>query len=123
MSRIDIIGANGGDGAHYDDPLYWRKRAENAEAELQRLREQDPVAKLVSSPTSHIVLDPESDVIDNYLAIGTKLYAAPVPPPDVRELVEALERLVLCEECADESEWTNAWDEARAALAKFRGQS
>ena len=111
------------------NPAGTMARLQAAEAELRRLREQEPVAYRyvyddpfgrggnVTSmrPTLNGCKPKESE----------PLYASPVPPPDVRELVEAgcnLHVFVDLFAGTDKSMRTAA-AEWRAALAKHREQS
>ncbi|ULQ45837.1 hypothetical protein JN531_012075 [Flagellatimonas centrodinii] len=147
------------------NPAGTMARLQAAEAELQRLRGQEPVDRCYSSDDGDIWFDADCDI--NLLesinpavcdvvellvsVIGWRekfkvvaapdddgngeyeveplsprnLYPAPVPPPDVRELVELVQQFE-----------SQAWDgctlrrrddplcqRARAALAKFRRES
>lgn len=119
------------------NPAGTMARLQAAEAELQRLREQEPVAwqweddsGICGSPITRYSDAPPGRITD-----ATALYAAPVPPPDVRELTGLLEQAEHLARVA--SDWnldeveidgrmvrTRELEETfRAALAKFRGQS
>ena len=113
-------------------------RLQAAEAELQRLREQEPVTAQFRfrhpqktmpdwAPWQPCKVDMRRGnwTIDSmgYEVEYRNLYAAPVPQLDVRELVEALESFVNVYGKDDVRRWMAVLSEARAALAEFRGQS
>ena len=60
--------------------MNWQERAERAEAELARLREQEPVAMISKNDAGQIsIKNPDGTFFDISKNVGCQFYAAPVP--------------------------------------------
>lgn len=162
LFRENCIPMSDRNGMIYDALVTHAERLAAAEAELQRLREQEPVDRCYSSDDGDIWFDADcdidllesinpavGDVVELLVSVSgwreqfkvlaapdedgngeykveplspRNLYAAPVPPPDVRELVDIADRILKKLDHETEPVTYIDADALRAALAKHRGQ-